>query len=130
MKKFLLTLLLPLCISADVLNCKVEQVLKLKSDGTLGEHVMFQPFMNIDSNKHFSVDTSSGKISGVILVNDRSVMSRCSIDVNGGGDDDTVITSNCGGQVEYIRISTWEKNNPFIAVDFIKGVYSGTCKGS
>ena len=113
----------------ETLDCKVEEVSRLYKDGTLGRHLLFEPFMNIDVQKHFSIDTRTGKISGgVILQNDRSVLAGCSVKVTGGGDNDTVITSNCGGQVEHIRISTWEDNKPFVAVDYIRGVYSGTCK--
>jgi hypothetical protein len=128
MKKYLLLLLLPNFIFAEVLDCKVEQVSRLYKDGTLGKHHLFEPFMEIDAQKHFTVNTKTGEVTGIILKNDKISILGCAVKVTGGGDDDTVITSNCKGQVEHIRISTWEINKPFIAVDFIRGVYSGVCK--
>tara|TARA_Y100000816_G_C26099774_1_gene582616 strand:- start:796 stop:1185 length:390 start_codon:yes stop_codon:yes gene_type:complete len=129
MKRYLLILLLPSFAFGEILDCKVEEVSRLYKDGTLGKHHLFEPLMYVDAQKHFSVNTRTGEISGgVILQNDRGVLAACSVKVTGGGDDDTVITSNCGGQVEHIRISTFEDNKPFVAVDFIRGVYSGICK--
>ena len=124
----ILILFLPSFAFGEILDCKVEEVSRLYKDGTLGKHHLFEPFMQIDAQKHFSVNTRTGKVSGVILQNDNSVLSACSVKVAGGGDNDTVITSNCRGKVEHIRISTWEDNKPFVAVDFISGVYSGICK--
>ena len=69
MNKFLAILLLPLCTSAEVLNCKVEQVSRLYENGTLGKH--YSGFLQRDSDKHFSVNTVSGEISGMILDNTR-----------------------------------------------------------
>mgnify|MGYP001457527258 CR=1 FL=1 len=125
MKKYLLLFLLPNFAFAEILDCKVEEVSRLYKDGTLGKHHLFEPFMQIDAQKHFSVNTRTGEVSGLILKSDKL---GCSVRVAGGGDNDTVITSNCGGQVEYIRISTWEDNKPFVAVDYIRGVYSGICR--
>ena len=127
LKKYLFFLLLPNFAFAEILDCKVEEVSRLYKDGTLGKHDLFQPFMGIDAQKHFSVNTGTGEVTGIILRNDKSVILGCSVEVTGGGDSDTVITSNCGGQVEHIRIATWETNKPFVAVDYIRGVYSGIC---
>ena len=126
-KELIAILLLPLCTSAEVLNCKVEQVSRLYENGTLGKH--YSGFLQRDSDKHFSVNTVSGEISGIILDNTRPGF--CFVKVSGGGDNDTNIISNCGGgSIDIIKISTWDKNKPFIAVDWIRSVYSGTCSKS
>ena len=94
MKKYLLLFLLPNFAFAEILDCKVEEVSRLYKDGTLGKHHLFEPFMQIDAQKHFSVNTRTGEVSGLILKSDKL---GCSVRVAGGGDNDTVITSNCGG---------------------------------
>ena len=127
MKKYIFLLLLPNIAFAEILDCKVEEVSRLYQDGTLGKHHLFEPFIGTDAKNHFSVNTRTGEVTGIILNNDKGVILGCSVEVTGGGDNDTVITSNCGGQVEHIRIATWETNKPFVAVDYIRGVYSGIC---
>jgi len=125
MKNILLIILLiiPTFAFGEILNCRVVQASMLNEDGTLGAHLLFEGLSTLPV--HFMVDTSSGEVSGAILINTLPI---CSVRVTGGGDDDTVITSPCGGQVEYIRMVTYKENNPFVAIDWIKGIYSGTCK--
>lgn len=111
-------------VSAEVLNCKVEEVSRLYKNGTLGKH--YPGFLEQNVNNHFTVNTVSGKISGTILDNSRTGF--CFNEVSGGGDDDINIISNCGGgSIDLIKISTWDKNIPFVAVDWIRSVYSGNC---
>ena len=115
----LIILIIPTFAFGQILNCRVNQAAMLKEDGTLGAHRLSN--LPLD----FTVDSNSGEVSGAILINTLPI---CSVRVTGGGDDDTVITSPCGGQVEYIRMVTYKENNPFVAIDWIKGIYSGTCK--
>ena len=81
MKKYIFLLLLPNIAFAEILDCKVEEVSRLYQDGTLGKHHLFEPFMGTDAKNHFSVNTRTGEVTGIILNNDKGVILGCSAEV-------------------------------------------------
>ena len=129
--KYLLLLILPSLVFSEILDCKIRNASMLQQDGTIGKHQFFNVESQLESQKNFSFDTTTGKISkGTILQNDQA-FPPCSVEVSGGGDNDTTITSKCGSAVvEFIKIATYQKNKPFVAIDFLSGIYSGICKSN
>ena len=128
--KYLLLLILPSLAFTEILDCKIKNASRLQQDGTIGKHQIFDVESQLESQKYFSVNTTTGKIpKGAILQNEQA-FPPCSVEVSGGGDNDTTITSKCGSAVEHVRIATYQKNKPFVAIDFLSGIYSGICKSN
>lgn len=120
---FGLSLLVNSASNASTMSCTVKGVYSLSESGELvvGGGMGFPGAV-------FTVDLVTGQVRGPVLDNVSSSLCKRVVLKTPTNKDSFKVLANCGNgtAVEYLEISTWDKNQ-FVAKGVAKTLHTGTC---